>query len=1057
MKRLFLGIVPILLVCVCSFTAFAQKTVSGRITASEDGAPLRGVKVLAKGTKVGAFSDAKGEYRLAVPEGSSILVFSYIGFASREVNIANRDEVNVKLDFDTKSLDDVVVTAFGIEREKKALGYAVQEVSAKEIQQSQQSNLVNALQGRVAGVTIGSGGGAVGAGSSIIVRGITSISPGRDNQPLFVIDGIPVSNQTAAGSVRPSSGSNATGDAEQFSQTNRIADFNPEEIENISILKGPAATALYGSRAANGVVVITTKRGAAGEFRVNVKLSGGLDQVGKTPTIQRKWSSGRRGEYIDPAIAVTDPNAFAFWELGPPRSLSNAPFYDNDNRLLRTGIRSDNAIEISTGTEGFKFYGALGRFDQVGIVPGTNFSRTNVSLRTEIKPVENFTINASAMLTNSGGTRPSGGDRSIFSAYAFWSPSWPIDSAYGDNYLPTRGPITANSYTAGVVTHPVYMATASPFTDNVNRLTGDIALNWQIASWLKARYQFTVDTYNDTRNRLAPPDVDVGIAVNGFIINEKRFNTEMNSQLFLTGTWDLTDDIRLNAMVGNAITDIKFDGTVRRGETFKMPNVYTFENVTRDITLPLFQQRRFFAVFGDVQLSFKDILFLQATARNELSSTLPKNNNSFFYPAVNASFNFTDLLKPALGDFLSFGKLRASWARAGKDADPYSLGEYFEQSTLFPIGGANAFVLRLAAGDLNLKPEITTGIEFGTDLRFFDNRLTIDASYFIQRSENQIVAAPVSNASGFDRLFLNAGVIENTGVELLVGITPVVTDNFRWDMSLNWSQVRGVVLEMPPGIDEIIVAEWNQAAATSKIVKGGRPGDMYGVDFRRNSKNEIIIEADGLPRVNEAKPVLIGNAFPDWQGGINNTFTFNTGNGGAVNFSFLWEFRQGGTVVDMAERNRYRNGVAGWTDIRYTNVVWNGVNEIITRTPGSTPGTVRADTTYIPNTIPNNTDPELTYRGARINIAQQFQFDNSSWIRLRNVSLGWTLPRDWFAGGFVKGVRATLTGNNLWLTTPFRGYDPDNASFGSGSNGFGFVGRNTPQTRGGTLTLNFTF
>lgn len=1057
MKRLFLGLVSVMFV-LASVTAFAQKTVSGRITSGDDGAPLRGARVVVKGTKAGAFSDARGQYRIVLPEGATTLVFNSVGYVPREVVVGDRTVVDVRLDLDAKALDDVVVTAFGVKQEKRALGYAVQEIGAQEIMQTNQPNIVAGLQGRVAGVNITGSGGAVGGGVQILIRGISSLSPNGDNQPLFVIDGIPISNATQTGNVQPTAGSNSSsGSNEQFAFSNRAADINPDDIESINVLKGPAATALYGLRAANGVVIITSKKGVSGKTLVTFSSNVTIDEVGKTPGVQTRWGQGSAADTID--------RRNNFQSYGLPRSMTNDPFFDNFRNFFRTGTRFDQNLTVSGGTNTSKFFMSVARMDQTGIVPGTDFAKTNVSLRGSTEFDDKFSVSGSINYSNSGGSRPNNGDRSIFSALNFWLPSYnvndiniaapPSAQRTTEPYTPIR-PIDSRStninYSDGVIDSPLFFALNAPLRDNVNRVFGDVKLDYRPFDWLTATYQITLDYYNDTRRRIAPREVGPAQTVNGFIVEQSINRREINSQLFITASQKFGEDFDASLTLGNAITDIENSNIRASGENFTLPNFYDVSNTAFRFAERGFSQQRLIGVFGDARLTYKNMLFLALTARNDWTSTLPVQNRSFFYPSASLSFVFSELFKSDESmNWLSFGKLRASWAQVGKDGiGPYNIGEYYTSAFAGAINTVNGFRVATAAGSANLRPERTTGIEFGGEAKFFDNRIGIDAAYYVNDVADQIVELPVSNVTGYSTFLINGGRIRNSGIELLLTATPILSNEFSWDITLNWARQRGEIVSINEGINEIqyfdaIGYMFSKAVRPSSDPTNPNPqvGDMYGYDFVRNAQGQVIIQPDGFPTVDQSRQVKAGNALPDWTGGITNSFRF-----AGFNLSFLVEFRQGGNVFDMAEPNRFRNGISAWTDLRYRNVVFNGV-----------------DAAGNPNTQPVlwsgtgiNTTNFLFRQFNRTIGAYQFNIQDGSWIRLRNVSLSYTLPKSLLGeGSFIQNVRLTLTGNNLWLTTPFRGFDPDGLANGSNAVTPGFVGRNTPATRSYAFGVSLTF
>lgn len=1062
MKRLFL-VIP-LLCSVFAVSAFAQRTVTGKVTTAPDGIALRGVRISVKGTVLGGVTDGSGVFRIAnFPEGPRTLVFSLLGYKRQEISIrGDQNSVNVTLSEDIKGLDEVVVTAFGVERERKALGYAVQELSAADIAKANEPNIVNALQGKVAGVIINNSGGAPGAGANILIRGITSLDPSRNNQPLFVVDGIIISNSTINSSVTPSSGSNSAGSGEQFSMTNRAADINPDDIENINILKGATATALYGLRAANGVIVITTKKGSAGKTSITVNHNTGIDLVGKTPTVQQKWGQGAGGlgisidNTINPATGLpffltgTGGGSGAFWSYGAPRSLTGEELFDNYRNFFDVGTRVNTSVAVSGGTNNATFYTSVARLDQKGIVPNTSFDRTNINIRGKMNFDDRLTVGASVNFSQSNNRTPLSGDQSIFSALAFWIPSFDVRRSF----LPNGdygGQFDVNTYTNGTIDHPMYVAQANIFDTRVNRAFGDAKVNYVATSWLNLSYQLTFDYFNDARRRINPHDLGSGFTNGGFIVEDSRNFLELNSQFLASLTYDFTDDLKGQLLLGNAVTSIDVRGLSMRGENFQLRGFYDISNTQLQFNNRIFSQQLLYALFFDAKFSYKDYLFLNITGRNDWSSTLPAQNRSFFYPGVNLSWVFTDMLKDTFGEWFNQGKLRASWGQVGKDANAYSIGTFYTTAGAFPIGSVAGFVQATASGDQNLRPELTTSIEIGADLKFFDNRLTIDATYFNNRIKDQIVSIPVSNATGFSRLVANSGTLENTGIELLVGGTPISTPDFTWDISLNWSKIQGRVLTMPNLINEIVFQTFLGGVATNKIVTGGAVGEMYGYDFNRAPDGQVIINANGLPTVNQTQQVLVGNALPDWTGGITNTFRY-----GGLSLSFLLEIRKGGLLMDMSERNRFRNGISGWTEPRYTSMIWNGVMRM-------------PDGSFAPNTIPvqwtgpggrgaNPNTAEFIYRNdAAVALSHQYNLQDASWVRLRNVQVGYDFPRKMLEGSAFSSVRITLTGNNVWVSTPFRGFDPEGLAFGSGLNSFGFTGRNTPAVQSYSIGVQLGF
>lgn len=986
--------------------------VMGKVTSITDNEPLIGVSVVVIGSNIGTITDIDGKYSLSNIPSNSTLEFSYVGYEKHTETVNGRGMIDVLLK-QGSILSEVVVTSFGIQRDKKVLGYGSQSLSADNLMQSNQINVVNALQGKVAGVTINSSGGAPGSGSNINIRGINSISGGNDNQPLFIIDGIIISNSTDAGNVLPSAGTNAINSNEQFMNSNRAGDLNMDDIESINILKGAAATALYGQRAANGAIIITTKKGKAGKTSINYDMSYGTQALAKVPKIQDTYYEGLNGF----------SQATKFWSFGPPRLDSD--FHENFfETFFNTGQSWRHGLSFSGGSDKSTFNSSVSYLNNDGITPNTFLKRITSRLAATYKMNDRLDVGAQINYTNSNNRQPASGDKSIYSSLSFWSPSFDIN-----DYLKEDG--TQNNATNGIVDNPRYMAEFSPQNSLVNRVFGDINLTYKLTSWLRAKYQITADYYGDKRARIVPSVLDLGSQVGGFVTEQNITGQEINSNFFLIGNQRLSSSLDLNFTIGNAITQTSSENLGSRGERFVAPGFESIVNTTNQFVFKSNSLRRIVGAFADVRLDYKNFLFFTVTGRNDWSSTLPVANRSIFYPSASVSYILTNsIIKD--NDFLSYGKLRASFAQVGKDAPPYLINNYFSPVPGFPFGTVGGFRRDLNIGNPNLLPEITSETEIGGEFTFLNNLFNIEANYFERLSKNQIVEVPVSVVSGYSRYLANAGTIRNKGVELLLGIKPL-KGPLRWDIDINWSRIRNKVESMPEDLKEITFVTASGGRAVLRIEEGGSMGDLYGFDWRRDAEGRVLIAANGLPTTDQSKYVKVGNALPDWQGGINNTFTYK-----GISLNFLLEWRKGGDIVDIGEMNSIRNGVVKFTEVRNKAVVFNGV------TADGTPNTTQV--------ILNND----TYRAYGINSHYSFSIQDASWFRVRNVNLMYDVPKS-FLNQYANSIRLGISANNLFLSTPFRGYDPEALAFGSGSNLIGFTGRNTPTTRNFNFILNVGF
>ncbi|GAA4296684.1 SusC/RagA family TonB-linked outer membrane protein [Nibribacter koreensis] len=1007
--------------------AAQDQKVSGRVLSAADGTPVIGASVVVKGTTNGTNTDVDGNYTLSIPSPNATLVISFIGYTTQEVAVNGRTSLNISLKADVQALQEVVVTAFGREQEKRTLGYSVQEVGAAQIAQTQNPNVVNSLQGRVAGVQVLGSGGTPGAGSRIQIRGINSLSPGANNQPLFVIDGIAISNETIAGNQLPSAGSNAVNSAEQFAFTNRAADINPEDVESMTVLKGAAATALYGLRAANGAIIITTKKGRAGATTVTLSSNFGIDNINKTPEVQTRYREGLSGRLRTTSTGA--PNRFQ--TFGPPVAGDDV-VYDNFKDFFQTGTRFDNNVSISGGNEKATFHTSLSHYNQEGIVPNSDWARTTVKLGGNVNFSEKFAVNGTVSYSQSGGNKAASGDKGIMSALNYHTTTFDVN-----DYLNPDG--TMKVYSPGVIDNPRYLAENSTLKDDVNRVIGNVGFNYDFKPWLRFNYKIGADVYSDNRNRLVPgpifqgaPTLDIAAGTGGFLVEERVNYREITSNAFLTAEHSFTEDINASLMIGNSVEGQYSDILNTRGERFTVPLFYHLSNTANVFTSNAISDRRLIGAFFDAKVDYKNYLFLNVTGRNDWTSTLPKKNRSFFYPSVSTSFVFSEPLALSDNRIFNFGKVRASWAKVGKDTQPYRVGTYFGAANGFPFGNRNGFVVSTTLGDPELRPEKTTSIEFGSELHFLASRLIIDATYYRSNSKDQIIPVPTSVTSGITNYTTNAGEIQNTGVELLITGTPVRTSNFNWDVVLNWSTNESEVKSITPAVPEII---FQDDRIMNKLVVGGSAGDLYGRVYQRDAQGRLLIGANGFPTLTPATALVkVGNALPDWQGGITNTITWK-----GLSLSALLEIRQGGDVYDVSMRNRIRNGIDIRTENRYQQIIFNGVNAA-----GE------------PNTIPVILEEGFYRNSGGFNDAADVLLQDASWVRLRNAQLAYTLPTSLTGRTPFKSVRFSLTGTNLFLLTPFEGFDPETPTYGSGSNALGYTGYGIPAVRSYTFGLNVT-
>ncbi|CAH1001457.1 TonB-dependent receptor P26 [Neolewinella maritima] len=1042
MKRLHhLGLLAVLL--LLSMGTWAQQTITGTVR-GDQGEALVGVSILVRGSGSGTVTDLDGFYSLTVQEGD-VLVYSYTGYGSvtRTVN-PGETVIDVTMQAGAQ-LNEVVVTALGLSRERKALGYAVEEIDNEEIIRSQQNNLVNALQGQVAGVQISSAGGGPGQASRIIIRGVNSLDPGANNEPLFVVDGIPVSNETLT-----------VGGGGSRNVSNRIADLNPQDIESMTVLKGGPATALYGLRAANGAIVITTKRGQAGRLSVDLTSTYGTEEVNKFPETQKTYTQGFGGVYDPnsfwpswgPTVAEARDTAAA---RGLPRP--NDLFNNFENAYVR-GDQWRNTISVSGGNEKATFRTSISRLDHEGVLPFSTYENTSFRINANYVASEKFNFGGGVNYIRSGGNRVNA-DR-FNERLVYWAPQADVQ-----DYIREDGSMIGYRNNGTVGNNPVYGEATNKFIDDVDRYIGNLNFNYSPFPDLSINYTIGLDQYSDFRNNFGQGSVFQGAPNfednlsngNGFVTETRIRRRDVTSNLNAIYSRTLTPDLNLRLLAGFDAFDSSYDRVTTTGNDLDIFNLFSLNNAADIRTSSALVDRRLLGLYGDLSLSYLDAVYLSVTGRNDWSSTLPQANRSFFYPSVSLGVVLGELMQ--LPDGLSFVKLRASYAGIGKDTDPYRTNVVYDPASGFPINNVTGWTRDDQQGAPDLKPERTNTIEFGTDLRFFSNRLSLDATYYNAKSVDQIIPVPVSNATGFSTFVLNAGSMRNQGVELLLKGTPVVTDDFSWEVNLNYTRNRNEVLEIFEGVEDILIGTsfgYAGSSAAIRLIEGQPYGNIYGRSYARFGADEddlflergapLLIGEDGFPVI-ETTPKILGNTQPDWFGALINTVTYR-----GLSLSFQFDTRQGVQKYNQQGNFFSAFGTAPYTLNRNETIVFDGV--LADGTPNTTP-------VFLGQGVgPDGVDYGAGYYRNRYRGSTENFVEDADWFRLRNLSLRYQLPTTLLETVFVQSASIALTGNNLWLSTPYSGFDPEgNRGNGNGDDGFG--GFTYPSVRSFFVTLNVGF
>ncbi len=1021
------------------FTAFSQtRAITGKVTNEKgDAVPLATVQQ--KGTANAVTANDNGNFTISVTGKNPTLVVSSVNYTTHEIQVGNKSSYDVVLQ-NTGSLSEVVVTALGITRQKKSLGYSAQSVDAKELTESHQSNLLNALQGKVAGVTITSGGGGPGQGASILIRGINSIS--RSTDPLFVIDGIPIDNTTS---------DQGTGGGLPASMGNRAADLNPDDIESVNILRGGAATALYGLRGANGVVVITTKSARSGSLKVGYTATYGIDQVDKFPDVQSRFTQGYKGQY----------DSVSFWpEWGPKIADARTIDPSHPNQLFNqyshaylNGNQFRNTLNLSGGTDKASLSSSLSYFKQNGTIPFTWYQDISARVNGQLKFSDKFSMGTSLYYINTDGNFY---DANRFNEnLSYWSPRWDVR-----DYVKPDG--TQKTYGNN---NPWYSAATNKFRSNVDRLIGNVSFNYAPFKWLTATYRLGEDYYSDARTATAPgprgvPGEITGADDNalGFVGEYRRGYRQINSNLMLTADHEWSSKFKTTLRVGHDLLDRNINETAATGSELSVWNLFTLNNTKVQVVGQNKSQYRIIGAYGEFTAAYNNYLFLSLTGRNDWTSSLEEANRSFFYPSASLSYVFSDQFK--MPSWLTNGKFRASLAQIGHDADPYSTSIVYIPAGS-PINNVSLWTRDNASGIKTLKPELTTAFEIGTDLNFLNNRLGLNFTWYNSNSKDLIQNVATAPSTGFTVITLNSGNIKNNGVEVTLHGEPIKTKDFSWDVLVNFSSNHNEVVSIYPGLTQLTKGRefgYGGSSPSFILAPGQSVGDIYGTHWARyygtktpdplhiDKSLPMIIGADGFPvRAPASDQKIVGNSQPKWIGSINNSFSYKN-----FGLSFLIDTRQGLEKYNQLDNFMAAFGIAKYTENRDQTIVFPGV---------LADGTPNTKSVYLGQGIgPDGVDYgdgyyRRRYRGVTENFVQ-----DASWVRLRTISLSYSLPSRLLKGKFISGVTVSVTGNNLWLSTPYNGFDPEASDAISGdltaSSQAGFT---YPQLRNYLFTLNVTF
>ena len=1055
-------------------------TVRGIVTTEEDGEPVIGASVIVKGTSLGTVTDVNGRFELSgLPPSATRLLISYISLMAKEVAIA--PQVSVTLKSDTHLLDEVVVTALGISREKKALGYTAQEVKQNALVQGKDNNLLNSLSGKIAGVRITNTQGDVGS-SRIVIRGETSIA--GENQPLFIVDGIPVDNSQL----------NARSSGRDFK--NAIADLNPEDIKTLTVLKGPNAAALYGARAAHGAIVITTKGGDRRQKGIGITLhsSTQVSFVATLPEFQNLFGQGAGGRfsYVDGKGAGVNDGVDESWgprlDIGLLIPQFDSPLDADGNRVatpwvshpnnvrdyFRMGISTNSGISVARGDDKYQFRVGYNYEKQVSIVPDAGTNKTNISLNTDYHLAKWIVVGATANYivytapSLPGSATPSGSNvRSNSPMLQFLWFGRQVDT----NSL--KADYTRN-WNSSYYDNPFWSASYNTQSQERHRLIGDLHAEFRLTDGLNVRFRTSTDWYNDRRKSKVKWGSAGAGSPYGSYAEDAYTVKENNTEVLATYIKQLNKNWGIDALLGFNVRNKQYENNYQAAPRLAVADLYTLTN-SRDplISSNDFYRLRQYGLYGSIQLDYRRWAFLNITGRNDWSSTLPVDNNSYFYPSVTASV----LLSEAFGwrsKAVNYLKIRGGWSQVGADANPYQLATVFTSETAFngnPLQSSSTIGM-----NPNLKPEKTSSIEAGFEAAFWDNRLYLDFTYYKTDSRNQILKLATTAASGYTSQVRNAGHIRNRGYEIQLGAVPIQTSKgFRWNLDLNYGANSSKVVKLD---DEGLITSYQLYSSGIQILAsvGEAYGTLFGTSYVRDANGNVVVDANGLPKISTTNKTL-GKFTPDWTGGISNTFSYRS-----LSLSFLIDASVGGSIFSNTNKTGKYTGVLANTlsgrDAEhgglwyYTDAMGNNV-----RLSESPSYSVSSDGLYYAQVNGQSTRvyqdgimvEGVTESGSKneevvsaekyyhriYSIAEANVYD-ASYVKLREVALSYRLPRLWTQKLHLQEASVTLTGRNLWtIYKSVPNIDPESAL--TTGNAQGVEAYSLPTTRSFGVNLSVKF
>ncbi|WP_438712731.1 SusC/RagA family TonB-linked outer membrane protein [Aquimarina muelleri] len=1103
MKLLTKNLIILLAVLVTQLSFAQESTITGKVT-DHEGMPLPGVNIIVKGSNNGTQTDFDGIYSIQATQGSTLL-FTYLGFGDKEIIVGSQKTIDIKLEITASQLDEIVVTALGISRDKKSLGYSTQEVSGEDLNTVKTANFVNSLSGKASGVQIKRNNN-LGGSTNVVIRGNASLT--GSNQALFVIDGVPINNTNTNSKIQ----GQARGG--QYDYGNAASDINPEDIESINILKGAAASALYGSRAANGVIMITTKKGKESKG-IGVTVSSGMTfgSIDKSTfaKYQTQYGAGYGSGFYQRDIngdgtaddstvkyshdasygSAFDPNLLVYqWDSFDPDSPNYrkaTPWVNAKNgpiSFYETPVTITNSVSFDKAFDQGSYRLNYSKFDQTGLMPNSAINKHNFSMSGNFKLTDKLTATgyANYIKTDGLGRNSTGYNDNITSNFKQWWQTNVDLQQQKDIYFATRRNVTWNPASAEAGSAPIYWD--NPYwkryenyqTDSRNRFLGNVSLNYVVTDWFNITGRVATDTYSELQEeRRANGSVATPFGVNpggansttdnrgnvssGYGRKDIR-NTETNYDLMLNFDKDLSDELNLKGIVGTNIrrSHLQYIYASTSGG-LSVPKLYSLQNSVGPLPLPEERDEKIGVdgIYASASLGYKSTFFLDGTIRRDHSSSLPKDNSTFYYPSIAGSFVFSNLID---SQFLSFGKLRANYAEVGNSAPFDFLIDSYNVNT--PIGGSSTSV-----GDVkknpNLKPETTTSTELGLEMNFLQSRVGFDVAYYKNNSIDQIFGVPVSRSTGYSSKILNAGEIENKGIELSIKGTPIKTDNFSWDVNVNWSKNKNKVIALEDGIENLQLGSFQGSVSINATV--GQPyGVIYGTDYTYLNGERVVdgretlpqdLNGDGLDDINPSAGRyitttttnnIIGDTNPEWLMGIFNKFNYKN-----LTFTFLIDIQKGGSIFSLDQY--YGLGSGLYAETAFINDLGNPVRNNKADGGGYINPGVNPDGSTNTTRIEASEHSAFGTDGGFPHAA--FVYD-ASFIKLREVSLTYSFPKKIIDRTFLKDVSLSIIGSNLWIIDKNIPHEDPEGGLSSG-NLQGYSAGSLPTTRdiGFNLKLQF--